>query len=96
MRCEDSVPEEIVNRRQDNDTPAVASTKAKSGHKFPAVVVIFEDNCFWVLAKDEKSIPSLQQWKEALSDIQEVLREDIGDHYYSIHWLKLTEFNLFV
>jgi hypothetical protein len=56
--------------------------------KFPEVVVIFEDHCFWVLAKDEKSIPSSQQWKEALSDIQEVLREDIGDHYYSIHWLK--------
>lgn len=56
--------------------------------KFPAVVVIFEDNCFWILAKDEKSIPSLQKWKEALSDIQEVLREDIGDRYYSIHWLK--------
>ena len=56
--------------------------------KFPNVVVVFEDNCFWVLAKDEKSLPSPQQWKEALSDIQEVLREDIGDHYYSIHWLK--------
>ena len=27
-------PEEIVNRRQDIDTLAVASTKAKSGHKF--------------------------------------------------------------
>jgi hypothetical protein len=34
VRREDSVPEGIVNRRQDNDTPAVASTKAKSGHKF--------------------------------------------------------------
>lgn len=53
-------------------------------HKFPDVVVIFEDNCFWVLAKDEKSIPSKQQWEKALSDIQEVLREDIGDIYYSI------------
>ncbi|MFN9980630.1 MAG: hypothetical protein ACK53Y_11970, partial [bacterium] len=27
----DSVPEEIVNERQNIDTPAVASTKAKSG-----------------------------------------------------------------
>jgi len=34
VQHEDSVPEGIVNRRQDNDTPAVASTKAKSGHKF--------------------------------------------------------------
>jgi len=49
--------------------------------KFPNVVVVFEDNCFWVLAKDEKSLPSPQQWKEALSDIQEVLREDIEQFY---------------
>jgi hypothetical protein len=55
--------------------------------KFPAVVVVFEDNCFWVLAKDEKSMPSQQKWKEVLADIQEVLREEIGDHYYSIHGL---------
>ena len=34
VRCEDSKPEEIVNRRQDIDTLAVASTKAKSGQKF--------------------------------------------------------------
>jgi hypothetical protein len=32
VQREDSVPE--VNRRQDIDTPAVPSTKAKSGHKF--------------------------------------------------------------
>ncbi|MDB9419489.1 Piwi domain-containing protein [Microcystis aeruginosa CS-563/04] len=65
-------------------------------HKFPDVVVIFEDNCFWVLAKDEKSLPSPQQWKEALSDIQEVLREDIGDLYYSIHWLKDSQITALV
>ena len=29
--------------------------------KFPAVVVIFEDNCFWVLAKDEKYIQNLSK-----------------------------------
>ncbi len=34
MRCEDSEPEEIVNKRQDIDTLAVASAKAKSDHKF--------------------------------------------------------------
>jgi hypothetical protein len=34
VQREDSVPEGIVNRRQDIDTPAVPSTKAKSGHKF--------------------------------------------------------------
>jgi hypothetical protein len=64
--------------------------------KFPEVVVIFEDYCFWVLAKDEKSLPSEQQWKKALSDIQEVLREDIGDHYYSIHWLKDSQITALV
>jgi len=31
VQREDSVPEEIVNERQNIDTPAVASTKAKSG-----------------------------------------------------------------
>jgi hypothetical protein len=34
VQREDSVPEGIVNRRQGIDTPAVPSTKAKSGHKF--------------------------------------------------------------
>jgi hypothetical protein len=34
VQREDSVPEGIVNKQQDIDTPAVASTKAKSGHKF--------------------------------------------------------------
>jgi hypothetical protein len=34
VQREDSVPGGLVNERQDIDTPAVASTKAKSGHKF--------------------------------------------------------------
>ncbi len=40
----DSVPEEIVNERQNFDTPAVASTKAKSG--FGKII-----NCLYIILK---------------------------------------------
>lgn len=52
--------------------------------KFPDVIVIFEDKYFWVLAKPDQKMPSQAEWRTALSAIQEELKEDIGDRYYSL------------
>lgn len=57
-------------------------------NKFPGVVVIFEERHFWILAKDKESMRDSKDWKHALLEIQEALREDIGDQYYSIHWIE--------
>jgi hypothetical protein len=55
--------------------------------KFPDIIVIFADGNFWVLAKPEQPMPSLDEWRKALTEIQEDLKKDIGDRYYSIQWV---------
>ncbi|MBC6434696.1 hypothetical protein FM036_31145 [Nostoc sp. HG1] len=39
------------------------------------------------LAKPEQPMPSLDEWRKALTEIQEDLKKDIGDRYYSIQWV---------
>ena len=56
--------------------------------KFPDVVVIWQDKYFWVLAKPNQIMPNQEQWREALAKIQEELKNDIGERYYSIQWVR--------
>ncbi|MGJ5628875.1 Piwi domain-containing protein [Nostoc sp. CALU 1950] len=55
--------------------------------KFPDIMAIFADGNFWVLAKPDQAMPSLDEWRKALTEIQEELKKDIGDRYYSIQWV---------
>ncbi len=55
--------------------------------KFPDIMAIFADGNFWVLAKPDQPMPSLDEWRKALTEIQEELKKDIGDRYYSIQWV---------
>src|SRR6478672_9074911 len=59
--------------------------------KFPDVVVIWEDKYFWVLAKPNQPMPTQEQWRNTLGEIQEDLKKDIGDRYYSIQWVRQPE-----
>ncbi len=56
--------------------------------KFPDIIVIWEKGDFLVLAKPNHSIPTQQEWKQALKEIQEDLKEDIGDRFLSIQWVR--------
>ena len=51
--------------------------------KFPDLVVIWEDSYFWVLAKLNSTLPEIAEWKEALKKIQQELKDEIGDRYWS-------------
>lgn len=55
--------------------------------KFPDIIVIFAEGKFWVLAKPDQQIPSLDELRKALTEIQEELKKDIADRYYSIQWV---------
>jgi Piwi domain len=52
------------------------------------LVIIWEDKYFWVLGQSGKPMPSQEKWREALVEIEEELREDIGDRSYSIQWVR--------
>ena len=55
--------------------------------QFDDIMTIFADGNFWVLAKPDQSMPSLDEWRKALTEIPEKLKKDIGDRYYSIQWV---------
>ena len=55
--------------------------------KFPDIIVIFSDGNFWVLAKPDQPMPNLDEWRKALTEIQDDLKKDIGDRTYSIQWV---------
>ncbi|MEH2165346.1 MAG: Piwi domain-containing protein [Nostoc sp.] len=59
--------------------------------KFPDIIVIFADSNFWVLGKPDQPIPSLDEWRKGLTEIQEDLKKDIGDRYYSIQWVSQAQ-----
>ena len=61
--------------------------------KFPDIIVIWEKGDFWVLAKSNQSMPTQEKWKQALKEIQEDLKEDIGDRFLSIQWVRNPEIN---
>ena len=60
--------------------------------KFPDVVAIWEEKSFWVLAKPNQSMPSKEEWRKALANIEEELKDDIGDRSYSIQWVQQPQF----
>ncbi len=57
-------------------------------HKFPDIIVIWYKKFFWALAKPNQVMPSQKEWREALTEICEELRKDIGDCDYSIQWVR--------
>ncbi|NET27006.1 Piwi domain-containing protein [Okeania sp. SIO1I7] len=57
------------------------------------IIVIWEKGDFWVLAKPNQSMPTSQQYKQTLKKIQEDLKEDIGDRFLSIQWVRNPEIN---
>ncbi|MEH2402144.1 Piwi domain-containing protein [Nostoc sp.] len=59
--------------------------------QFDDIMVIFADGNFWVLAKPDQAMPSLDEWRKRLTRIQEELKKDIGDRYYSIQWVSQPE-----
>ena len=64
--------------------------------KFRDIIVIYEQKCFWVLGKLNQSIPSPEEWREALAEIQEDFKTDIGDRYYSIQWVRQPQVTAYI
>ncbi len=56
--------------------------------KFPEIIVTWHNGYFFVLAKPGQPMPSQDEWRKAKTEIQEELKEDIGDRYYSIQWVR--------
>ncbi|MEG4417346.1 Piwi domain-containing protein [Microcoleus sp. LAD1_D5] len=60
-----------------------------TNQEFPhQLVTIWEDKYFWVLGQPNQPMPTKEKWREALVEIEEELREDIGDRSYSIQWVR--------
>ena len=60
-----------------------------TNQEFPhELVAIWEDKYFWVLGQPNQPMPSKEKWREALVEIEEELREDIGDRSYSFQWVQ--------
>lgn len=60
-----------------------------TNQEFPhQLVAIWEDKYFWVLGQPNQPMPTKEKWREALVEIEEELREDIGDRSYSIQWVR--------
>jgi hypothetical protein len=55
--------------------------------KFSDIIVIFANANFWVLAKPNQSIPNLDEWRKALTEIQDEFKQELDDHDYSIQWV---------
>jgi hypothetical protein len=56
--------------------------------KFPEIIVTWHNGYFFILAKPGQPMPSQDEWRKVLLEIQEELKEDIGDRYYSIQWVR--------
>ena len=55
--------------------------------QFPGIVVIWEKGYFWILAQPNFKIPDKDVWKKALEEIQEKLRDKVGNRAYFIQWV---------
>ena len=55
---------------------------------FPNVVVIWEKGDFWILAQPNIKMPSKDDWKIALEQIQDKLEDKLGDRTYFIQWVE--------
>lgn len=52
--------------------------------KFQDRIVIWEAGYFWILTKQNEERYGQDKWREGLREISEELKDDIGDHIYSI------------
>jgi hypothetical protein len=55
--------------------------------QFPDIVVIWHRKFFWVLNKPNREMPSKDEWKQAIENIQNELKQEIGDREYIIQWV---------
>lgn len=55
--------------------------------KFQDRIVIWEAGYFWILTKQNEERYGHEKWREALREISEELKDDIGDRIYSIQSL---------
>ncbi len=56
--------------------------------KFPGIVASWHEGYFWVVGTVGQQMPSQNQWREAIAEIQEELKADIGDRTFSIQWVR--------
>jgi hypothetical protein len=54
---------------------------------FPSVVVVWEQENFWILAESKTKIPPKENWKQALEQIQNKFSDKFGDRTYFIRWI---------
>ncbi len=63
---------------------------------FPSLVIIWQQEKFWILSKPKIEISSLAEWGKALGIVREQLREDFGDIGYSLKWLDRVKYDAIV
>jgi len=56
--------------------------------KFPDIVVSWHEGYFWVVGMLSQQMPSQSEWRDAIDEIQEELKADIGDRAYSMQWVR--------
>lgn len=56
--------------------------------KSPGIVVSWHEGYFWFVGIVGQQMPSQNQWHEAIGEIQEELKADIGDRTFSIQWVR--------
>ncbi len=56
--------------------------------QFPDIVAIWEKSYFWILAKPGSTMPDKAELKKALENIQEDLKDEIGDRYWSFQGVR--------
>lgn len=55
--------------------------------KFPRIVTSWHEGYFWVLGMLNQQMPSQREWRDAIAEIYEELKTDIGDRFFSIQWV---------
>lgn len=54
--------------------------------QFPNIIVVWHQGLFWVLGQLNQQLPSQDQWREALANIQDKV-EDFKNSYWSFQWI---------
>ncbi|MBC6476321.1 MAG: stem cell self-renewal protein Piwi [Hormoscilla sp. GM102CHS1] len=56
--------------------------------QFPDLVAIWKKSYFWILAKPGSTMPDQAELKKAFANIQEQLKDEISDRYWSFQWVR--------
>ncbi len=56
--------------------------------KFPGIVASWHEGYFFILGMLNQPMSSQSDWREAMVEIQEELKTDIGDRTYSMQWVR--------